>query len=341
VTRVLAIADDLTGALEVGARFAAAGMPSVVTTGSADAFQDSVIVIDTESRHAPPGDAESIVAARAAGWPSLVYKKTDSTLRGNIGPELRALHRLYGGPIAYVPAYPEMGRTVVDGLVYVDGVALLDTSFAHDPLNPVRDGRVASLLDSECQCVVFDGQEPGDVLRAADTILASAFRIVAGPAAIAGALATRLGRPAEVEWPTIRSCLVVAGSLHEVSSRQIDCALASGAISMDEDAPWRLLQWEIPHAADPLEVAEETGQRVRRQLDSRDYDGLLVFGGDTAFGILQCLGSPAVRPVGEILPGVPVSAIVGREEVLITKAGGFGAPDLVARLRSSFNDNRR
>src|SRR5262249_48299725 len=105
VKRVLAIADDLTGALEVGALFAAAGMRSVVTAGEKEVFDDPVVVIDTETRHASCAEAESIVEKKAAGWPSLVYKKTDSTLRGNIGAELRALHRLYGGPIAYVPAY--------------------------------------------------------------------------------------------------------------------------------------------------------------------------------------------------------------------------------------------
>jgi uncharacterized protein YgbK (DUF1537 family) len=179
------------------------------------------------------------------------------------------------------------------------------------------------------------------VLRAAQTILDSgAYRIVAGPGAIAGALAARLGTPGEVVWPSVRSCLVVTGSRHEVSSRQIECALATGAISTDENAPWRLFQWEIPGAADPLAVAEETGRRVRDLLAARRYDGLLVFGGDTAFGIFQSLGAPPVRPLGEIQPGVPVSFMTGRPEVLITKAGGFGPPDLVARLRKGLNDHR-
>ena len=335
VTRVLAIADDLTGALEVGALFAAAGMRSVVTTGAVDALDDPVIVIDTETRHAEPGEAESIVESSAAGWRSLVYKKTDSTLRGNIGPELRALYRLYGGPIAYVPAYPEVGRTVVDGSVYVDGVPLAETAFARDSLNPVRDGRVRSLLDPACDCVVFDGRNGDDVLQAAREILSSgAFRIVAGPGAIAGALATCLGTPTVIAWPTVRSCLVVNGSRHEVSQRQIQAALESLAICIDDGAPWQLLHREIPPAADPIQVAANRGTEVQRILAEREFDGLLVFGGDTAFGILKSLGLPHLRPVGEILPGVPVSLIEGRREVLITKAGGFGTPDLVAHIRN-------
>jgi D-threonate/D-erythronate kinase len=340
VTRVLAIADDLTGALEVGALFAAAGMRSVVTTGAMDGFDDPVIVIDTETRHARPGEAEAIVKSRAAGWSSLVYKKADSTLRGNIGPELRALQGLYGGPIAYVPAYPEMGRTVVDGSVYVDGVPLADTWFARDPLNPVRDGRLLSLLDPECDCVVFDGQDRDDVIRAAQTILTSgAFRIVAGPAAIAGALAASLGVPSAIAWPVVRSCLIVSGSRHEASRRQIQSALENRAISTDDDAPWRLFQREIPHGTDPIEAGKETGRQVLRLLSERDFDSVLVFGGDTAYGILESFGLPPLRPIGEILPGVPVSSIEGRREVLVTKAGGFGTPDVVARLRSKFNES--
>src|SRR5262249_47927963 len=143
-----------------------------------------------------------------------------------------------------------------------------------------------------------------------------------------------------VLWPLLRTCLVITGSRHEVSRRQIECALATGAISTDDDAPWRLFQWEIPAAADPLAVASETGRRVRDLLAARRYDGLLVFGGDTAFGILESLGAPPVRPLGEIRPGIPVSFMTGRSEVLVTKAGGFGPPDLVARLGKDLNDHR-
>jgi len=335
VKRVLAIADDLTGALEVGALFAAAGMRSVVTAGEKEVFDDPVVVIDTETRHASCAEAESIVEKRAAGWPSLVYKKTDSTLRGNIGAELRALHRLYGGPIAYVPAYPELGRTVVDGSVYVDGVPLANTWFAHDPLNPVHEGKVRSLLDPACDCVVFDGQEIGDVGRAADAILASGtYRIVAGPGAIGAAIASRLGAPSKTTWPSVRTCLVVAGSRHEVSCRQIQEALDSQTISLNAEAAWRLFHWEAPEGASPADAATDTGRRVGRMLAERSYDGLLVFGGDTAFGILANLGLPALGPIGEVVPGVAVSRIDGRREILITKAGGFGTPDLVATLKT-------
>jgi hypothetical protein len=52
----------------------------VVTADGRREFAEPVIVLDLET----------------------VYKKIDSTLRGNIGAELGALERIYGGPIAYV-----------------------------------------------------------------------------------------------------------------------------------------------------------------------------------------------------------------------------------------------
>ena len=234
-----------------------------------------------------------------------------------------------------MPAYPEMGRTVVDGSVYLHGVPLAETAFARDPLNPVRDGRVRSLLDPACDCVVFDGHERADVVAAARSILSSGtFRTIAGPAAIAGALAERLGTPTPVAWPTVRTCLVVNGSRHEASRAQIEQALENSTVSAKDGAPWRLLHSNFAPGTDPLQAARHTGLRVRRLLSELTFDAVLVFGGDTAFGILESFGLPPVRPIGEILPGVPVSLLDSRREILITKAGGFGAPDLVTQLRS-------
>jgi D-threonate/D-erythronate kinase len=340
VRRVLAIADDLTGALEAGARFAGAGLPSVVTMGPWQEFREAAIVLDTETRHMTAAAAERTIEARAGGWPGLVYKKTDSTLRGNIGAELRALQRLYGGMIAYVPAYPELARTVLNGVVYVDGVPLHETAFARDDLNPVCDGRVRSALDPESRCVVFDGCRSAEVREAARVILRSPeYRIVAGPAAIAGALAEELDRAVRISLPRVRRCLVVNGSRHEVSRRQIEMALRIGILSRDAAAAWRLFDGEIPAGMDPLEVATEMGRRVHRALDEDEYDALAVFGGDTAFGIAKSFGLPPLRPLREILPGVPASRIEGRRELLITKAGGFGTPGLLADLQAVFAEN--
>jgi uncharacterized protein YgbK (DUF1537 family) len=223
---------------------------------------------------------------------------------------------------------------VVDGVVHVDGVPLHQTAFAQDGLNPVCDGRVRSALDPQSRCVVFDGCGSADVREAARVILGSPeYRIVAGPAAIAGALAEELGGRTSAPLPRIRSCLVVNGSRHEASRRQIETAVRSGILSRDSAATWRLFEWAIPAGADPLEVAMETGRRVHRVMDEQEFDAVMVFGGDTAFGMVKSLGLPPLRPLCEVLPGVAASTIESRRELLLTKAGGFGARGLVANLQ--------
>ena len=332
---VFAIADDLTGALEAGAVFAARGMRSVVTLSGVQGLDHAVIVVDTETRHSQPALAERIVG-ELPQREALIYKKTDSTLRGNIGPELRALRRTYGGRIAYVPAYPGMSRVVRNGHLYVDGVPVHETPFARDPLNPVTRSDVRSLLDPECDCVVFEGEVVADVERAADVILADPdYRIVAGPAAIAQALAGRMGIAVTPQWPNVRRCLIVNGSRHPKSHEQVQSARAL----------WRGDEWSVfplpqQETAAPRAFADNVGREVCARLAEEPFDGILVFGGDTAHGILRAMGTPLLHPFGEVVPGVPVSRIAGRPEILITKAGGFGPTDVVALIRRELDDSR-
>ena len=91
--KLLVLADDFTGGLDTGAQFAAAGIPTVVTTNpaycAADHEEDTVLVVDVETRHLLPEKARQIVeqtirAAIAHGFTD-IYKKTDSALRGNLG----------------------------------------------------------------------------------------------------------------------------------------------------------------------------------------------------------------------------------------------------------------
>src|SRR2546426_1181729 len=99
----------MTGALEVGAKFSAAGLHTLVSAKPAESDSASVLVYDTETRHSSPQDAArqvKLFVQSSPARPRLIYKKTDSTLRGNISAELRALAELYPmWRIGYAPAY--------------------------------------------------------------------------------------------------------------------------------------------------------------------------------------------------------------------------------------------
>ena len=329
---LLAIADDLTGALEVGAHFAG----SVVTTKCTISTRPEapVLVIDTETRHLPAGEAAAIVrdAVRAARrfHPRLIYKKTDSTLRGNIAAELRALlQAMPGRSLVYAPAYPAMGRTVKGGRLFVAGVPVDETPFAADALNPVRTSDIAELL-AGIPVIVLDGESDADLDAAARRITAQdpPPPHAAGPAALARALsaclqAERFVRPA---LPRVSRCLVINGSRHPASAAQIAFARAHGCF----DSAW--VHFDAVTAGDGLDRARYTGEQVCRMLAESSFDGIVVFGGDTAFGIHCALGSRDFHPYGEVVPGVPVSRC--GDLVWITKAGGFGAPDILCDIRN-------
>jgi uncharacterized protein YgbK (DUF1537 family) len=333
---ILAIADDLTAALEVGAQFANFGIQSCVTTEReiADWPDALALVIDTETRHLPENEAAAIVRGVASGArrfnPWLVYKKTDSTLRGNIAAEFRAMvEAMPGKPLVYAPAYPEMGRTVRGGRLFVHGIEVHRSAFANDPMDPVRTSNIAELLGGVA-VKVWDGESSDDIAAAAREILAhDPPALAAGPASLAGALAAAIAlRPGNRDSPALPRlprCLVVNGSRHPDSAVQI--AFAREHQCLDDE--WIYVE-HSPRGSGIVRAAN-LGEHVRFLLRTAALDGLIVFGGDTAFGILHALGGRRFEACGEVVPGVPVSRCGAL--YWVTKAGGFGSPDLLCEIR--------
>jgi uncharacterized protein YgbK (DUF1537 family) len=350
------LADDMTGALEVGAKFSAAGLRTLALAKPAEGCTTPVLVYDTETRHCSPQGAgqevRRFVARTGCIRPRLIYKKTDSTLRGNISAEVKALAEVYPmWRIGYAPAYPALGRIVRQGLLYVGGVAVGDTEFARDALNPVRTSSISAILGSEVSCTIFDGETDADIGRAAATILADeSMRIAMGPAALAGMIAEQIDMPREAppSLPEIRSCLVLNGSLHALSAAQMRDAEGQGGMSADPGAAWRIVRTNHAPGADPTHAAGVNARHLIEQLVATSSDAILVTGGDTAFAVFAELGCPALLPVKEIVTGVPVTRIEAaqlahalparqRDLFLITKAGGFGKVDVLCRIRERLN----
>lgn len=324
---ILTLADDLTGALEAAAKFAARGLTSTVNTERSilERPRVQVLVVDTETRHLSALEAAVVIrtiAGEARRFaPSLIFKKTDSTLRGNIAAELGALRDVWPEkPIVFAAAYPAMGRTVRGGRLFVNGIPVHESAFASDRLNPVRGNDLRQLL-GELTAIVPDCETDGELLAIARSIMSMGpLPLTAGPAALADVLARC------ISVPRIERCLVVNGSRHAVSAAQIEFAKSSGCF---QDG-WVLFDEEA--AGEGMEHAMEAGERVRSVLSSGAFDALIVFGGDTAYGIHRALGSLPFEPLGEVLPGVPLSMSAGL--LWITKAGGFGPPDTLCNIKS-------
>ncbi len=378
---LIAIADDATGALEIGAHLANAHIRSMVSTRGAAFVDRTALVADTETRHVSAPLAGRRVAhiarrARILGVPH-VYKKTDSTLRGNIGPEFRALLRVFTGhTLVYVPAYPKLGRTVIGGVLRIDGKPLSETAFAADRLNPSKESSIPRLLhdsigesvavaragdelgDFDARVIVCDSESDADLERAA-MALARFERpvLVAGTGGFASYWARAIPVTRGFEAPSrdpARRVLICSGSLHPVSARQLEFARKSGLavhyletdaradesierslVESIAEGGWVALAVSRTAQGEPQEIARRLGIIASRAAKWVGADALVVFGGDTVFAILSALGVNAIEPRGEVLPGVPASAIAlrGRTVQLVTKAGGFGEPDILEVIR--------
>ena len=161
------IADDFTGATDIASGYVRRGHRAVVVTRleavpSVDDDTD-VVVVALKTRTADVDDAvaasrSALTALRAAACERFVFKYCstfDSTDRGNIGPVLDALADDLGAArVVVAPAFPENGRTVQDGRLYVGDDLLEDSSMRHHPLTPMTRSRVRDLLAPQTDAAV-------------------------------------------------------------------------------------------------------------------------------------------------------------------------------------------
>lgn len=156
----LIIADDLTGANDTGVHFVSDGQLVLVIVDPCDnsidpsSFCASTVVVNTNSRFLSPKEAhdtvETIVKTFSRVRLKEIYKKIDSTLRGNVGAEIDAVMEASGFSVACVaPAAPRNGRTVSDGICYVNGRPLSATEVAQDPFTPLASSDTRKIIATQ------------------------------------------------------------------------------------------------------------------------------------------------------------------------------------------------
>lgn len=171
------LADDLSGAADCGVACVGAGLKTMVAlTHTAEDPDADVLSLDADTRSMVPEQAarevDRLIRAYASDSETLIFKKIDSTLRGNVGEELAAaLHALRssgadrGRCVAVMaPAFPAIGRTTKNGTQFVHGQPLHDldiwrvqgnTEHAHIPKMLQRAALKCEVLDIE---VIRSGQ---------------------------------------------------------------------------------------------------------------------------------------------------------------------------------------
>jgi uncharacterized protein YgbK (DUF1537 family) len=153
------VADDYTGASDLANTLARAGLRTVQTIGvpspELDFIDADAIVVALKSRSIPAENAVAL-SRKAADWlrkqgaRHVLFKicsTFDSTDQGNIGQVMDALRADAGsGPVVVTPAFPETGRTVYLGNLFVGTVPLNESPLKDHPLNPMRDSNLVRVL---------------------------------------------------------------------------------------------------------------------------------------------------------------------------------------------------
>jgi 3-dehydrotetronate 4-kinase len=164
--RLGCIADDFTGATDLANNLVRSGMRVVQVMGVPTAplpMEADAVVVALKSRTLAPAQAVAQSLAALQWLQSLgvqqVYFKYCSTFdsrftgaeRGNIGPVTEALMAALGTPFTIAtPAFPDNGRTVFKGYLFVGDVLLNESGMQHHPLTPMRDANLVRVLQAQC-----------------------------------------------------------------------------------------------------------------------------------------------------------------------------------------------
>ncbi|MFE7804969.1 four-carbon acid sugar kinase family protein [Streptomyces sp. NPDC057430] len=375
VTSIAVLADDLTSAGDGAAPFRGAGHRAQVLLqrdGVLGAAREGVVAVDLGSRPLDEATAAALTwrAAAAFAGADLLIKTVDSTLRGHLAAETRAAHSGSGRQALVVaPAFPAEGRTTVRGIQHVQGVPVHETAFAHDPTHPVRTSDLARLLP---EAELLEPEQFGKLPELIDTggvfvcsaatdadldlLVSSVPRphdvLWAGSPGLAAALAahhSRVPAASAVELPGSRRPLVVVGSAHPASRRQLERLrtrrdVAAADAGDDPAAAVEALRRSAApvlavHTPDTRRAASDvlTGRLagvVGASVAERLVDGLVLTGGETAATVLEALGAAGIDLVDEPEPGVARGVLLGRPRIpVLIKAGGFGNDGTLDRLR--------
>ncbi len=154
-----AVADDYTGASDLANTLSRNGLVTIQTIGvPPDAFEAGeaeAVVVALKIRSI---EAARAVTAATAGYDWLVSRGArhvmykicstfDSTDAGNIGPVGEAFRARAGaGCVVVTPAFPDTGRTVYQGRLFVGSVPLDESPLKDHPLNPMRDASLVRVL---------------------------------------------------------------------------------------------------------------------------------------------------------------------------------------------------
>jgi D-threonate/D-erythronate kinase len=354
--RLLLIADDLTGALDTAAQFAA--LPGAVSVHWRAVDGRSSLSFASGARERSGDEADAAIAALLAPQvidrSTLAYAKLDSLLRGNPAREIAAWLRF--GPFdqcLVAPAFPAHGRITRGGRQYrLSGgsLSMLPTDLVADLAQLGVEAAFVRAGDPAPSGVsLWDAETDADL----DAIVAAgrAARgrtLWCGSGGLASALARSAGLSTLTAFAFDRPVLGLFGSDQPITAAQVDAcgdlgvAIEDGGAAAIREIAARLAVGGVAlvRLALPQDVArDEAARRIAREFgrllaDLSAPKTLFVAGGETLMAVCDALGADRLEIEGQAEPGVPVSRLRGGRFSgvrVVSKSGAFGDRDLLRR----------
>lgn len=265
------ISDDLTGAADSGIQLVEKGINTSVLFNFpvVENHLEDAVVIDTNSRHLSIDDAFKVTKEAGFFLKKLqcqtIYKKIDSTLRGHIGIELKALEEVFQPTfIVIVPALPIYNRVTIDGIHYLNGKEISESGIVNVDNNPIKNSYIPDLLKSNnkkigllktkelgnnlekwgkalenykvkgVNFIVCDAETDKDLICLSKSIYHFEKNIIwAGSAGLIKILPQTLNierKTNQFDYPKILQSIIVCGSLSKITKEQVEFLLKNSNV---------------------------------------------------------------------------------------------------------------
>lgn len=357
----MVIADDLTGAAEIGGIVLRHGLSVEIVHTLETPLRKDVRILNTNTRSLKEDEALShlkdLFSANSTPQWDWIYLKFDSALRGHIATEISFYREIFKKEkIVFCPVNPSLGRVIVDGLYWVDGKPIAETDFARDPEFPIVRSDILEVLGGDHWHLVDDLQglsvEKSSFIVAAASDIESLhkwastttlFSIYAGAAAFFEALLLQRRNVLPVRKasePKLQTpVLYVCGSNHENSIKRIN------EVNADKVVYWQSIGKERDVAREVLHKLEESGKVILAIAPTVSHEArmiraclaevvgivqqtcvlqeLVIEGGATARAVLEVLEIDTLVPVWEYGQGVIRNRVPGVTLTVTLKPGSY------------------
>ena len=176
---IAVIADDFTGAAEIGGLGLLYGYKTAIVTEVKALENIDLLIIATEMRafdsEKAVQESEKITKELLKLNPEFIYKKIDSVLRGNIGVEIKVqLKASEKSRALVIPANPILNRIINNGICYIDGKPLIESKFINDLVFKAKSSKVLDIIgkidDLSITSVSHNGKLPEKGLLIGNTL---------------------------------------------------------------------------------------------------------------------------------------------------------------------------